>query len=98
MGNPKAMADTNQQRLDRIEVKIDKLADAMISLARTEEKILSMEKEAHNHFERMNRFSNKLDSIEAKVNENAHTVSIINRLAIVVSASLIGALIKMLWF
>ena len=33
---------TTTQRLDRIEEKIDKLADAMISLARAEEKIASI--------------------------------------------------------
>lgn len=88
----------NAQRLDRIEEKIDKLSDAMISLARTEEKILSMEQNNRNHFERMNRFSEKLDNIERKVNENAHTVDIINRIAWVATATLIGAIIKMFWF
>ena len=37
--------ETQAKRLDRIEGKIDKLADAMVFFARTEEKILSMEKE-----------------------------------------------------
>ena len=93
-----ASKDTDDQRLDRIEVKIDKLAEAMISLARTEEKILSMEKENQNHYNRMNRFSQKLDIIEDKVNENAHTVSIINRISFIGVAAIIGGLIKMMWF
>lgn len=88
----------NAQRLDRIEEKIDKLSDAMISLARTEEKILSMEQNNRNHFERMNRFSEKLDNIERKVNENTHTVDIINKVAWVATATLVGAIIKMFWF
>ena len=77
------MAQTDDNRLDRIEQKIDKLADAMVSLARTEEKILAMEENHRNHYERMNRFSQKLDAIEIKVNENAHTVSIINKVTFV---------------
>jgi phage shock protein A len=93
-----ASKDTDDQRLDRIEVKIDKLAEAMISLARTEEKILSMERENQNHYNRMNRFSQKLDIIEDKVNENAHTVSIINRISFIGVAAIIGGLIKMMWF
>jgi len=93
-----ASKDTDDQRLNRIEVKIDKLAEAMISLARTEEKILSMERENQNHYDRMNRFSQKLDSIEIKVNENAHTVSIINRISFIGVAAVLGALIKMMWF
>jgi hypothetical protein len=87
----------NSQRLDNIEKKIDKLSDAMISLARTEEKMLAMEQNNRNHFERMNRFSEKLDIIERRVTENAHTVDIINKIAWVATAALIGAIIKMFW-
>lgn len=92
-----AERETQAKRLDRIEQKIDKLADAMVSLARTEEKIMSMEKENHNHFERMNRFSEKLDNVERKVNENAHTVNVINKVAWIVCAAVIGAIIKFFW-
>ena len=92
-----AERETQAKRLDRIEQKIDKLADAMVSLARTEEKIMSMEKENHNHFERMYRFSEKLDNVERKVNENAHTVNVINKVAWIVCAAVIGAIIKFFW-
>ena len=92
------MSTQSDQRLDRIEEKIDKLSDAMVSLARTEEKILNMEMNHKNQYERMNRFSEKLDNIERKVEENAHTVSIINRLTFVGVAAVIGAIVKMLWF
>lgn len=87
-----------ESRLDRIEDKIDKLSDAMVSLARTEEKILSMEENNRNHFERMNRFSQKLDNIDVKVNENAHTVKIIGNLAYITAAAVIGAIVKLFWF
>lgn len=97
MGAEMAERETQAKRLDRIEQKIDKLADAMVSLARTEEKIMSMEKENHNHFERMNRFSEKLDNVERKVNENAHTVGVINKVAWIVCAAVIGAIIKFFW-
>lgn len=92
------MADTNGQRLDRIEGKIDQLSDAMVSLARTEEKIHQMEKNHQAAYERMNRFSLKLDAIEAKVNDNAHTVGLINRVTLVGVTALIGGMIKMFWF
>ena len=74
------MAETQASRLDRIEEKIDKLSDAMISLARAEEKLIAIEKNNHANFERMNRFSAKLDHIEKKVDDNAKTIQIINRL------------------
>ena len=65
------MAETQASRLDRIEVKIDKLSDAMISLARAEEKLIAIEQNNHTNFERLNRFSAKLDDIEKKVDDNA---------------------------
>jgi tetrahydromethanopterin S-methyltransferase subunit G len=74
------MSESQASRLDRIEEKIDKLGDAMISLARAEEKLIAIEKNNHSHADRMNRFSEKLDDIESKVNDSARTVAIINRL------------------
>jgi Flp pilus assembly protein TadB len=71
---------TQGQRLDRIEEKIDKLAEAMISLARAEEKLISIEKSNYTHFERMNRFSAKLDDVEKKTDDNSKTIAIINKL------------------
>ena len=90
--------ETQAKRLDRIETKIDKLSDAMISLARAEEKLIAIEKNNHSNYDRMTKFSMKLDDIERKVNENAHTVGIINKIAWVTTSILIGGLIKMFWF
>ena len=90
--------ETNQKRLDRIEEKIDKLSDAMISLARAEEKLIAIEKNNHANYDRMNRFSEKLDTIENKVEDNARTVGIINKVAVIVGTGIIGAIIKLFWF
>ena len=80
------MADNNQliqehvqreeQRLARIEDKIDKLSDAMIDLARAEEKLINIEKANSQHFERMNRFSSRMDEIEDNVQEQGKTVKV----------------------
>ena len=51
--------ETNETRLDRIEQKIDKLADAMISLARAEEKIIALQDDHDNMRDRMNKLSVK---------------------------------------
>ena len=69
----------HESRLDRIEKKIDDLSDAMISLARAEEKLTSIEKNNFASYERMNRFSRKLDNLEKIVDDNARTVSIITK-------------------
>lgn len=90
-------ADTNQKRLDRIEEKIDKLSDAMISLARAEEKLIAIENNHNNHFERMNKFSQKLDLIEKKVDDNARTVQIINSIVYLVAVATVGVVIDYFW-
>jgi len=88
------MAESQASRLDRIEEKIDKLSDAMISLARAEEKLIAIEKNNHANFERMNRFSQKLDHIEKKVEDNAKTVMIINRLFWLAATTIAGLIIS----
>ena len=88
------MAETQAKRLDRIEEKIDKMTDAMISLARAEEKLIQIEKNNHAAFERLNRFSAKLDDIEKKVDNNARTVAVINRLFWIVAVAMSSVVIS----
>jgi hypothetical protein len=93
------MVDSNiDQRLGRIEDKMDKLADALVTIARFEEKMEAYNKYREDSWERMNKFSAKLDVIEKMCDENAHTVNVINKLfwiAIAVGASAIAAQIWM---
>ena len=90
--------ETQNQRSDRIEEKIDKLSDAMISLARAEEKLIAIEKNNHAHYERMNRLSQKLDHIEKQVDDNARTVKIINSVMYALVVAVVGAIVKQFWF
>lgn len=55
-------------RFDRVERKLDKLSDAMVSLARTEEKIAAIEADRSNTIERLNRHSEKIDDLTVKLN------------------------------
>ena len=90
--------ESNDTRLNRIEEKIDKLSDAMISLARTEEKLIQIEKSNATTYERMNRFSQKLDHIEKQVDDNARTVKIINSVMYALVVAVVGAIVKQFWF
>tara|TARA_B100000927_G_scaffold8148_1_gene6627 strand:- start:10473 stop:10751 length:279 start_codon:yes stop_codon:yes gene_type:complete len=81
------MADKVEDRLTRIEQKIDKLADAMISLARAEEKILALQDDHDNMRERMNRLSQKLDDLQRSVDANTRTITIINRICWIIIAA-----------
>tara|TARA_R110002153_G_scaffold95673_4_gene229531 strand:- start:11738 stop:12061 length:324 start_codon:yes stop_codon:yes gene_type:complete len=87
----------NGQRLDRIEEKIDKLADAMISLARAEEKISGLQDDHDKMYERINRLSLKLDEIAGKVDENSRTVDFIHKLFWVCIVSIAGAIAANVW-
>ena len=84
------MADDS--RLDRIEQKIDKLSEAMITVARAEEKLISMEQKYAAQYDRMNKFSEKLDELERIVTANAATVNTINKLFWVAIISMAGAI------
>tara|TARA_B100000131_G_scaffold316558_1_gene356838 strand:- start:2299 stop:2616 length:318 start_codon:yes stop_codon:yes gene_type:complete len=86
-----------EKRLDKIESKIDKLADAMVSIARAEEKLHVMEEKYNHSYDRMNRFSQKLDDIENKVTTNAQTVGVINKLFWVAIIAAAGAYAAQLW-
>ena len=72
--------DNNEPRLDRIEGKIDKLSDAMISLARSEEKIISLQQGAATTAIRLNTHSQRIDDVETSVKLNSGAVGFIKRI------------------
>lgn len=91
------MADNTATRLERIENKMDKMAEALVTLARVEEKMETYNKYRDDSWARMNKFSEKLDAIEKKVDENAHTVRIINKLFWVAIVAAAGAIATQIW-
>ena len=91
------MADKVEDRLTRIEQKIDKLADAMISLARAEEKIIALQDDHENMRERLNKLSVKLDEIQKTVDDNSRTVGIINKIGMALIVALLGAYVAHVW-
>ena len=87
--------DNISDRLDRLEQKIDKLADAMVALARTEEKIFALEADRKNLTERVNRHSAKIDELNDEVKENSRITANIVKITWIVIAALVAAFIKM---
>ena len=90
-------SETNAKRLDRIEEKLDKLADAMVAMARAEEKINALADNQNNQYERMNRLSAKLDDIEKKVEDNARTVNLINKVVYAAVVAAVGTYVAHMW-
>ena len=80
------------QRLDRIEEKIDQMADAIVALARAEEKITTLTEFNKQQSEQMQNLINRIDRVELMVNSNASTVNIINKVFWVIVVGLISAI------
>ncbi len=89
--------ESTKARLERIEDKMDKMADALISLARFEEKMEAYNKYREDSWNRMNKFSEKLDIIEKKCDENANTVGVINKLFWIFTAVAASAVAAQIW-
>ena len=56
--------DGSSSRLDRIEEKIDKLSETVISLARAEEKLISLEKTNTSLMQSVIRLDERIDKVE----------------------------------
>lgn len=82
------------ERFERFEKnvtnKLDTLTDAMIKLARTEEKMVAMENDRTNMTNRVNRMSEKIDNLTEQVNDNNRTTQIVNKIVWGVIAGFIG--------
>ena len=84
----KALSDT---RLDRIEDKIDKLAETVVSLARVEEKLIGLEKSNQFIIEQSAKHDAQTDEMDNRVTKLEGTVSTITKLFWYVVGSVIAA-------
>ena len=80
------------QRLDRIEEKLDQMAQAIIALARAEEKISTLAEFNKQQSEQIQSLINRIDKVEQLVNSNASTVNLINKIFWVILVGLISAI------
>lgn len=79
-------------RLDRIEEKLDQMAEAIVALARAEEKITTLTDFNKQQSEQIQNLINRIDRVELLVNSNASTVNIINKVFWVIVVGLISAI------
>jgi hypothetical protein len=78
-------------RLDRIETKIDQMSEAIIALARAEEKIITLTEFGKQQGEQILSLINRVDRLDTLVRDNASTVTIINKLFwIIIAAAATG--------
>ena len=91
MPSPKSIE--NENRLGRIEAKIDKLAEAIISLARAEEKLMQLEEDKKFLMGNMVRLEERMEKTERVLDENSMTISAINRIFWIALSGTIATLI-----
>lgn len=78
-------------RLDRIEEKIDKLADAVVSIARAEEKLAGLEQLNIEQHRKLQDVEDRLRIVETKVHDVEGAVGILNKIFwIAISALITG--------
>ena len=80
------------QRLDRIEEKLDQMAEAIVALARAEEKITTLTDFNKQQSEQVQNLINRIDRVELLVNSNASTVNIINKVFWIIVVGLVSAI------
>ena len=81
-------------RLQRIEEKLDKLADVIVGMARVEEKIADLEIRRTESHERLNKISKKMDDIDTHVISMRERMNVISKVMWVVGAGVITALLS----
>ena len=74
-------------RLDRIEEKIDKLADAVVSIARAEEKLAGLEQLNIEQHRKLQDVEDRLRVVETKVHDVEGAVGILNKIFWIVLSS-----------
>lgn len=84
-------------RLGRIESKIDSMSEAIIALARAEEKIVTLTEFGKQQGEQILTLINRVDRLEELVRANASTVNVINKIFWVVIAAAATGITGMLF-
>ena len=85
-------------RLDRIEEKIDRMSEAIISLARAEGKITTLASFSKQQSEMISELSRRMEKLEGTVTQNAVVVNVINKvfwIIMVASATAITGMLVM---
>jgi len=85
-------------RLDRIEEKIDRMYEAIISLARAEERITTLTSFSKQQNEMIIELTRRMEKLEGTVTQNAVVVNVINKvfwIIMVASATAITGMLVM---
>ena len=82
-------------RLDRIETKLDQLSEAIVNLARAEERSTVLAKYGEQQAAQILKIVDRLDKLETKVSSNEIIVNVINKLFWIVVTGIVGGVTGM---
>lgn len=81
---------SDDQRLERIEKKLDTLSDAVVSLARMEERMITLFKRMDSYDENQREMGKRLGSLEKSVGSNGQALRFAERLFWIVASSVVA--------
>ena len=85
-------------RLDRIEEKIDKLADAVVSIARAEEKLSGLESLNIAQHQQLQDLEDRMRKVETKVHDVGASMGVLNKVIwIALTALITGSVAMIFW-
>tara|TARA_S200000501_G_C20856548_1_gene757960 strand:+ start:2160 stop:2432 length:273 start_codon:yes stop_codon:yes gene_type:complete len=79
-----------QQRLTRIESKLDKLSETVVQLARMEERMVTLFKRMDSYDTRQGRLEEKVDDLEEVSQGRGHFIRVFERIFWIVVTAAIG--------
>ena len=87
------MIDDVSNRLDKLESKIDRLAEAVITIARIEERVTTVLKQNERFIMRLDRLEDRVETVEQTTKLNKKDVSKGERVFWVVCSAVIAAIL-----
>ena len=91
----------NTARLDRIENKIDRLSEAMVDLARAEEKLVNFERFNQQLLDRIGttntRLHTRIDDLQKDTDANTAHVKLVNRISLIALTAVTGVVVKLVF-
>jgi low affinity Fe/Cu permease len=81
------------KRLDRIELKLDKVAELLIAFARTEEKVIGLEDDKKEMMKSVDDIEHRIVALEQLVGLNTRTVDSVHKVVWVIMTAVLTAFV-----
>ena len=85
-----------ERRLERVEEKLDKLTDAVVSIARIEERVNTVLKNNDRFFARLEKLETRMETVEKKTSLNQKTIGAAERFVWILISAGVGIIFYLL--